>query len=302
MKSDSQNNEYTHSEIRELLDKWFEASISAEEENRLRMLIDSDVDLPDDIEDDCILFSSLTSVSFEDLQDSDIPTDADSRITEAVEAEIKKSRLLQLPVALLKNLLSMRAAGIAAAITVIIIGFAAFHNFQNEQHRLKGMHLSENRNSKEMQDHLKAGDEIEASESYSIMSKDSILEFNLDVDKNSAPSAPLSKNRKKAGPQINPNRVATEDIESIPENSIDSYQDLSEEEIKLARANYRIITDEDEAEIIIFNIFAIYQGNMMSEFNNISKLDSKYNYEISKIIFPEYMDNNIITANEKDKI
>ncbi len=261
-----QNNDNLYSEIRSLIDKWFDATISRSEEARLVTLLKHMEDCPEDIASERELLLRLKSLAIN--MPETIPDELDARIMSSLEAEIGKTKI---PAG--RKRFSFRAAfAVAASLAVIAtIGLFAIRGLQNTHKGESELAMAS----------LNIDNMVTQAENHGSL-LDQSPKITEVIANNSISKTRNHRNVKKD--------ISSEQLENHESEitEIDHSDYLSEAaESRLAEANYRIITDEDEADMIIFNIFAKYQGILISEATQFSKTDQKYGLEMSRRMLPE---------------
>ncbi|MDE7403235.1 MAG: hypothetical protein K2M87_07480 [Muribaculaceae bacterium] len=101
-------------EIRRLLEKWYSATLSADEETRLRQLLQMEGELPADLAADRNLLSALDEAIQEETE---IPEEYAKRINDALEREIGVTRMRT-------KWKRRRIWGVAAAMLALVVVFS----------------------------------------------------------------------------------------------------------------------------------------------------------------------------------
>ena len=242
---------YQTTEIRRLLQLYYEGKTSREEERILTSLLREAKDLPADLEAERELFTLLA-----ETPEVTIPQRDDNAITDALEREMKADANAsgRHTSKIWRQLLS--AAAVAAC---LILAWTILRNYTTNEH--------ENRELKLL---------VDIPEDKQLISDTSVTIINLSKaeakahDHGTGVKSDSSVTKKI---EVKPGRPDDEAARKYP----DGYLYLSEEEEDLLEANnYRVVSDEQEAYAIINSVFSRLDGNIIESDYRINDINDEY--------------------------
>lgn len=249
--------------IRELLARWYSGAASPLEEKKLQTMLLDATFLPADLEEEREFFSAISEA--DDFL-PEIPLEYSKRIEKALDAEMaEEGRAKAFRSRIFNRRLWLRSGtGIAACLA---IAFAA-------QQIGKVPDL----------DTEQSGMNVALNISHPVVSFDSLPARSLTLDTSDGvtakPStASLPKSGKTARKKIKLQKAVK--IEENYEDGESEYLSAAEEE-RLARSNYRVIRDAEEADDLLNSIFSRMENNMAMESGRISKIELQYDSEVSR--------------------
>lgn len=273
MKEELKNNEI---EIRELLRRWYDGTTSKEEERRLKCLLLRSSQLPPDLEADKKLFEGLSAMGEESVP---IPDHLQSRISDAIEKEIKTSKPLankthtELASLFRARKLRMAIGGVAVCLAGIF--------FTNRMMNIPEMKIE-------------PGDKLALNApGKTFQTDDSLYTHHLTL---AATESEVKEEKKKKIQSLTPgkgvkatararkNHNSAMVFNSTTGNEEDYTEYLSaEEEERLERRNYRVVRDEAEADAILNSFFSQLESNVAMETSRLSRVGLEYEAEMMKI-------------------
>lgn len=244
-------NKESEKDIRRLLDLYYQGETSITEERQIAEYFTSHKNLPDDLMSDNYLFMSLNN------KNSFIPKDADKKLIEALEEEIKKPKK-----SFDNRLIWYALSAVAACLLIGYIGLKIFspqNNTNSQTIPLLSEIVNDNENNTDttVKHFNLANYEKRQSDKQTIIKKDEIA--NTD-----------SKNRT-CSTSISPS-ISKEEI-TVDEEPC--YLTIEEEE-QLEARNYRVVRDEDEAFVIMNSVFSQLDGKIKESNYRIVDISDKY--------------------------
>lgn len=267
-------------EIRMLLAEWYDASISPEQERHLHRLLAATPSLPEDIAGDAELFMAISIP--EDTMLPEIPEKLNERIKSALEQEFAKTRR---GINIFGHHISRYAVGWIAA----VIALAAPAAWLTIDRILKTEKADDVAGKKLALNVAPLTDSVNNRQTLTL-AKDENPIPETSAKEHKFSSACNSRNHIPGhsidGPEDSPAKSRTsqrpETVEDDNFNELDFYP-YSDEERELLADNYRIVSDRREAEAIVSTVIMRLQGNLMSESQRISEINSQYQLETNKL-------------------
>ena len=251
--------------IRILLGRWYSGESSTSEEKELRERLLSAGQLPADLEEERAFFSAIEEP---DSILPEMPLEYRERIEAALESEMAGERkTAPFKRRIFNRRLWLRSGtGIAACLAV---AFAAQQLWDAPD---MGMESS--------------GEKVAINISQPVASYDSLPVHSLTLTPSkemtakptttsSAKSGKTARKIRKVQPQI--------EIDKSYEDDDSEYLSAAEEE-RLARSNYRVVRDAEEADDLLNSIFSRMENTMAMESSRISKIELEYDSEVTRLM------------------
>lgn len=272
--------------IRELLEKWYEGISSPEETARLVTLITTAESLPEDLETDRLILSSLSpdkiGNSIEDLPE--MPPEYQSRISEALEKEIKGQSVGTKSADRIAILFKGKRRWWSVAACVVCLMSLGF------MYKLLFIESGEKQEIARYESPFQG-----LNQDNMTLESDDTLTLNLrEPDLNGARVVAAVSDASKrniirkgsegnASPAIKSESldVETEKEKEGPNPVQYAYLSADEEEM-LALRNYRIVRDPAEADEILSSIFGRMESNVEMESCRLSRIELEYDSEMVK--------------------
>lgn len=248
-------NEY--SDIREILNRWYDGNTTPAEQQRLADFFATDRELPADLEMEREMFRAMAEAG-EDY--AEMPHDVSERINAAIEAEMAGERGPQRKGFGWRRRAMTACAAAACMAVVLTIPFLKSSDKAMVGDK-PGMALSETPD---------AGP----------ISTDTMLFMTPEQPRAVAPAVE-KESRKLASAQKKSSRKAVK-CKPVETDDDDLYLSEEEEE-RLVAANYHVVTDEREANAILGAVFVRLKSGMTEESYKISDVKARYEMEMNDI-------------------
>ncbi|MDE5791144.1 MAG: hypothetical protein K2H96_07955 [Muribaculaceae bacterium] len=273
-----------NNKIRALVGRWYSGLTTPEEDRMLANMLASSENLPPDLEADRKLFSELSLIS-EALPE--MPEAYSLRINEALEKEMASERgngLAGVFSRFHKGWIGRIAVGVAVFFACAFFAMKMIDTPQMDvpgnntalnginERAGKNMNMSDD----SLQNHYLAlhGSHLEAAKAASSAESAYKTVTKREIVKGTGKRVSDRNNNVKG--------IARSGHSEDYDASDDSHYSQSDES-GFIRDNYRVVSDQDEADAILNSIFSRLESNVAMERNKLSKIDLEYDSEMSRL-------------------
>lgn len=249
-------NEY--SDIREILNRWYDGNTTPAEQQRLADFFATDRELPADLEMEREMFRAMAEAG-EDY--AEMPVEVSERITAALEAEMAGERVERRKGFGWRRRAMTACAAAACMAMVLTIPF-----LKSSDKAMVGD---------------KAGMAVSETPDVRPVSTDTMLFMTPEQPRAVAPAVE-KESRKLASVHKKAQRHAVKH-KPVETDSDDDLYLSEEEEERLVAANYHVVTDEREANAILGAVFVRLKSGITEESYKISDVKARYEMEMNDI-------------------
>ncbi len=265
-----------HNRIRALLSRWYSGDTSPDEERRLAEMLANAKNLPSDLEADKELFAELYSG---ESDAEEMPEFYSTRINEALENEMAADRRKAVAgtISMRKWILRV-VSGVAVCLACAFFTMKIIESPKLEVDSAVGIAKND-----EIEKKVKISDDTLQNHYLALQTS----RQEIALVEQSVPSLRISGKNEAAKEGKRINKEIIKESSSSDSRETEFFEESSylssSDEAQLAKGNYRVVRDQNEADEIINSIFNRLESNVAMESSKISKIELEYDSEISRL-------------------